>query len=29
MANQITSKGAEPSFIDKIDIVSNKIKVRM
>lgn len=24
MANQITSKGAEPSFIDKIDIVSNK-----
>jgi hypothetical protein len=24
MANQITSKGAEPSFIDRIDIVSNK-----
>jgi hypothetical protein len=24
MANQIISKGAEPSFIDKIDIVSNK-----
>ena len=24
MANQITSKGAESSFIDKIDIVSNK-----
>lgn len=24
MANQITSKSAEPSFIDKIDIVSNK-----
>ena len=24
MANQISSKGAESSFIDKIDIVSNK-----